>query len=124
LSIIFGKELPFPERTGKLEIMPKFLPKGEEQVLTEEKPKTKKPPLYKVLLHNDDYTTTEFVVYILMKYFQKSETQATEIMLSVHNNGMGTAGVYTYEIAESKVMQVTEEARRNEYPLRSTLEQA
>ena len=99
---------------------------GQGQVLIQErpksKPKTKKPSLYKVLLHNDDYTTMEFVVHILMKYFSKSETEATEIMLKVHNNGIGVAGIFTYEISETKVLLVTEEAKRNEFPLKVTLE--
>ena len=103
--------------------MAKFLPKTQEQVVTEERVRTKKPPLYRVLLHNDDYTTMEFVVHIIMKYFHKSETQATEIMLKVHHDGIGIAGVYPYEIAESKVVLVTDEARRNEYPLKTTMEE-
>jgi ATP-dependent Clp protease adaptor protein ClpS len=73
----------------------------DEAVVTESKPRLKKPPLYKVLLHNDDYTSMEFVVLILRTIFQRSETDAVTIMLRVHNQGVGVAGVYTYEIAEA-----------------------
>ena len=99
---------------------------GHSQVLIQDRPKsktkTKKPSLYRVLLHNDDFTTMEFVVHILMKHFGKNETEATAIMLKVHNTGTGIAGVYTYEISETKVLLVTEDARRNEYPLKVTME--
>jgi ATP-dependent Clp protease adaptor protein ClpS len=78
--------------------------------------------MYKVLLHNDDYTTREFVVMILQAVFNKSETEATQIMLHVHHNGIGVAGVYPYEIAETKVEKVTALARRYEFPLRCSLE--
>ena len=72
-------------------------------VVTETEKKLKKPPLYKVLLHNDDYTTMEFVVYILQSVFRHDATKATQIMLHVHRQGTGVAGVYTYEVAEAKV---------------------
>ena len=108
--------------------MAKFLPQGEDQVLIDEKVKerteVKKPQMYKVLLHNDDYTTMEFVVLVLMRYFAKNETAATEVMLRVHQSGIGIAGVYTYEIAETKVLMVTEDARRHEFPLKCSLEPA
>src|SRR5215471_13953635 len=93
----------------------------EEAVVTESKPRLKKPPLYKVLLHNDDYTSMEFVVFILRTIFQKSEADAVRIMLSVHNQGIGVAGVYTYEVAEAKVAKVTSMARDNEFPLLASL---
>src|SRR5262249_1105603 len=79
-------------------------PVADDEVLLRERPKTKKPSLYQVLLHNDDYTTMEYVVHVLMKYFQKNETEATDIMLKVHKTGIGIAGVYTYEVAETKVV--------------------
>lgn len=86
--------------------------------------KLKKPPLYKVLLHNDDYTTKEFVVQILEYVFHKANTEAVQIMLHVHQNGIGVAGVYTYEIAETKVALVESLARQHEYPLKCTMEEA
>ena len=86
--------------------------------------KLQKPKQYKVLLHNDDYTTMEFVVFVLMSIFHRSETDAVQIMLHVHKNGIGVAGVYTYEVAETRVTQVEALARQHEFPLRSTLEEA
>ena len=86
--------------------------------------KLKKPPLYKVLLHNDDYTTKEFVVQILEYVFHKAHTEAVHIMLHVHQNGIGVAGVYTYEVAETKVALVESLARQHEYPLKCTMEEA
>ncbi len=84
--------------------------------------RTKKPAMYKVLMLNDDYTPMEFVVHVLEKYFSKSRQEATDIMLQVHRRGVGVCGVFTYEVAETKVNQVTEFARRNQHPLRCTLE--
>ena len=86
--------------------------------------KLKKPTLYKVLLHNDDYTTMEFVVFVLQHVFQRSETDAVQIMLHVHKNGIGVAGVYPYEFAETRVAQVDGLARQHEFPLRCTMEEA
>ena len=86
--------------------------------------KLQKPKLYKVLLHNDDYTTMEFVVFILMSIFHRSETDAVQIMLHVHKNGIGVAGVYTREVAETRVAQVEALAREHEFPLRCTFEEA
>ena len=94
----------------------------EEAVVAESKPRLKKPPLYKVLLHNDDYTSMEFVVFILRTIFQRSEVDAVRIMLHVHNQGVGVAGVYTYEIAEAKIAKVTKLARQQEFPLLCSLE--
>jgi ATP-dependent Clp protease adaptor protein ClpS len=94
----------------------------EEAVVTESKPRLKKPPLYKVLLHNDDYTSMEFVVFILRSIFQRSEVDSVRIMLLVHNQGVGVAGVYTYEIAEAKIAKVTTLAREQEFPLLCSLE--
>jgi ATP-dependent Clp protease adaptor protein ClpS len=84
--------------------------------------KTKRPSLYKVLMLNDDYTPMEFVVHVLERFFAKNREEATQIMLHVHRRGVGVCGVYTYEVAETKVTQVTEYARRNQHPLRCTLE--
>ena len=91
-------------------------------LLIKTRPKTKKPSMYKVLLLNDDYTPMEFVVHILEKVFNKSRQEATDIMLHVHRRGVGLCGVYTYEIAETKVTQVMDFARANEQPLQCTLE--
>jgi len=95
---------------------------SEGWVVTEEKQKVELPPMYLVLLHNDDYTTMDFVVAILEHVFGRSLEEATRIMLNVHNNGVGVAGVYTREIAETKVITVHELARRNEFPLRCSME--
>jgi ATP-dependent Clp protease adaptor protein ClpS len=89
---------------------------------TRTKSKTTKPPLYKVILLNDDYTPMEFVVEILKAVFHKQQADATRIMLHVHQNGMGIAGVYPYEIAETKVHTVEELARQAEYPLKCVME--
>lgn len=98
---------------------------GEERgVATKTRPKTKKPSMYRVLLKNDDYTPMEFVVSILMGIFSKSPEEATRIMLNVHQAGVGTCGVYTFEIAETKVAQVMDAAKRNQHPLQCTLEKA
>lgn len=86
--------------------------------------KLKKPKMYRVLLHNDDYTTMEFVVYVLQSVFHHDETKAVQIMLHVHRSGIGVAGVYTREIAETRVSQVDELAREHEYPLRCSIEEA
>ena len=86
------------------------------------KTKTKRPSLYKVLLLNDDYTPMEFVVEILKRFFNKSQETATRIMLDVHQNGIGVCGVYTFEVAETKVTQVIDTARRNQHPLQCTME--
>ena len=85
--------------------------------------KVKQPPLYRVLLHNDDYTTMEFVVHVLQSIFNHEEAQATQIMLHVHRKGIGVAGVYTKEVAETKVEQVHALARSHEFPLRCSLEE-
>jgi ATP-dependent Clp protease adaptor protein ClpS len=91
-------------------------------VLTEDIVETKEPPRYKVLLHNDDYTTMEFVILILENIFQKSRQDATRIMLNVHNDGIGIAGIYTREICETKIAIVHELAKKNQYPLRCSME--
>lgn len=91
-------------------------------VVTKAAPKTKRPSLYKVLLLNDDYTPQEFVVWLLQAVFNKGGEDAVRIMLHVHQNGVGVCGVYTYEVAETKVAQVMELARRNQHPLQCTME--
>jgi len=91
-------------------------------VATQIKPRTKKPSMYKVLMLNDDYTPMEFVVYVLERFFQKSRDDATRVMLHVHQRGVGICGVYSYEVAETKVTQVMDFARQNQHPLQCTLE--
>ena len=100
--------------------------RGEEGpgtgVIVKAKPKTKKPSMYKVLMLNDDYTPMEFVVHTLERFFAKSRQEDTRIMLHVHRKGVGICGVYTYEVAETKVTQVMDFARQNQHPLQCTLE--
>src|SRR4051794_11500278 len=91
-------------------------------VIAKVKPKTKRPNLYRVLILNDDYTPMEFVVHVLEKFFHKDRDEATRIMLHVHQRGVGICGVYTYEVAETKVTQVMDFARRHQHPLQCTLE--
>src|SRR3954449_4782461 len=85
---------------------------------TRPKEKLKRPPMYKVLLHNDNYTTRDFVVAVLREVFHKSDSEAVQVMLHVHYNGTGVAGVYTYEVAETKLRKVEQLAHAHEYPLR------
>ena len=98
---------------------------GGTRVVTRTKPveRLKQARRFKVLLHNDDYTTMEFVVWVLETVFHHDETTATEIMLHVHRNGMGVAGVYSYEIAETRVKKVQALARDHEFPLRCSMEE-
>ena len=91
-------------------------------VIVDSKPKTKQPSMYKVLMLNDDYTPMEFVVHVLERFFGKSSTEATQIMLHVHRRGVGICGVFTYEVAETKVTQVVDYARKHQHPLQCTLE--
>ena len=91
-------------------------------VATRTRTKTRKPSLYKVLMLNDDYTPMEFVVHVLERFFQKTREEATRIMLHVHRRGVGVCGVYTYEVAETKVTQVMDLARQNQHPLQCTIE--
>ena len=91
-------------------------------VITRTKPKTKKPSLYRVLILNHDYTPLEFVVHVLERFFQKDREAATRIMLHVHNHGVGECGVYTYEVAETKVTQVMDFARQHQHPLQCVME--
>ena len=91
-------------------------------VATRTRTRTKQPSPYKVLMLNDDYTPMEFVVHVLERFFQKSREEATRIMLHVHRRGVGVCGVYTYEVAETKVTQVMDLARQNQHPLQCTIE--
>ncbi len=95
---------------------------GGTGVATKTSPKTKKPSMYRVLLLNDDYTPMEFVVHVLERYFNKDQQEATQIMLHVHQKGIGVCGIFPFEIAETKVMQVTDLARKNQHPLQCTME--
>ncbi len=91
-------------------------------VITKTRPKTKRPNLYRVLILNDDYTPMEFVVHVLEKFFQKDVEAATKIMLHVHHHGIGECGVFTYEVAETKVTQVMDFARKHQHPLQCVME--
>lgn len=99
-------------------------PREQEQgdVATETKPEVKRPPMFKVLLHNDDYTTQDFVVKVLQQFFHHKRETAFQIMMNVHQRGIGVAGLYPYETAEAKVEQVHELARANDFPLKCSLE--
>ncbi len=102
--------------------MPSQDRRNEEAVVSESKPKLKKPPLFRVLLHNDDYTTMEFVVFVLRTVFQQPEQEAIRIMLQVHQQGIGVAGVFTHEIAETKVAKVVTLAQEHQFPLLCSVE--
>jgi ATP-dependent Clp protease adaptor protein ClpS len=91
-------------------------------VITKTKPQTKRPSLYRVLILNDDYTPMEFVVHVLERFFNKDREAATRIMLHVHNHGIGECGVFTYEVAETKVTQVMDFARKHQHPLQCVME--
>lgn len=91
-------------------------------ILTRVRPKVQKPSMYRVLLLNDDFTPMDFVVHILERFFGKNKQEATEIMLQVHRRGVGVCGVYTHEVAETKVNLVMDFARKNEHPLQCTME--
>ena len=114
----------WPSLTADMNNSPEDENDIERGVATKTRPKTKKPSQYRVLLLNDDYTPMEFVTSILMGIFKKSNEEATQIMLNVHQNGIGVCGVYTFEVAETKVAQVLEAAKRNGHPLKCTLEKA
>ncbi len=107
---IMGNDVP--DRSGRV----------EAGVLTRVRPRTKKPSMYRVLLLNDDFTPMDFVVHVLERFFGKNKQEATEIMLQVHRRGVGVCGVYTYEVAETKVSLVMDYARKNEHPLQCTME--
>lgn len=103
--------------------MSEYSPETEEEVISETRDEIDEPPMYKVLLHNDDYTTMEFVVEILMLVFNKPPEEAVEIMLNVHQKGIGICGVFTYEVSETKVNTVHDLARENGFPLKCTMEE-
>lgn len=103
--------------------MPKSEHGGAVVEKAESKTKLERPPLYKVLLHNDDFTTMEFVVFVLQTVFNQGESEAVRIMLNVHRLGIGLAGVYTYEVAQMKVDKATSMAQANEFPLLCTMEE-
>ena len=113
LQELMSKDDNKPKRSG---------PDRDGQTAVLDRPKLKRPPLYKVILLNDDYTTQEFVVLILRKFFQKNMEQAIELMKAVHNTGRGIAGVYPHDIAVTKVKQVENLAQQFEMPLRLTIE--
>jgi ATP-dependent Clp protease adaptor protein ClpS len=97
-------------------------PGSGASVITRTRTQTKRPNMYRVLLLNDDYTPMEFVITILQSFFSKTSEEATRIMLHVHHNGVGECGVFTYEIAETKVAQVMDHARKNQHPLQCIME--
>jgi len=94
----------------------------EQGTTTKSRPKTKKPSMFRVLILNDDYTPMEFVIEVLEKFFQKNREEATQIMLHVHQRGVGVCGIYAYDLAETKAMQVMNYARKHEHPLQVQLE--
>ncbi|HYO63910.1 MAG TPA: ATP-dependent Clp protease adapter ClpS [Pyrinomonadaceae bacterium] len=104
--------------------MPTYEHEHEDAVVAESRPKLKRPPLYRVLLHNDNFTTMEFVVFVLQEVFGHGLAEATRIMLNVHTKGVGVCGVYTYEVADMKVTKVLNLAKAHEYPLLCTMEEA
>lgn len=93
-------------------------------VLVQPRGQTKTPSFYKVVMLNDDFTPRDFVVHVLQKFFRRNEAEATQIMLNIHHKGAGIAGVYTYEIAETKAYQCNEYSRKNQHPLKCTVEKA
>ncbi len=97
---------------------------GNAKTLVRPDESTKTPSFYKVVILNDDFTPQDYVIFVLQKFFKKSEQEATQLMLQVHLKGMGVAGVYTYEIAETKAFQVNENSRQQKYPLKCIVEKA
>jgi len=97
-------------------------PGREEGVALEERPKTRRPSMYRVLLHNDDFTSMEFVVEVLVKHFEHTPTQASQVMLQVHHHGVGVAGTYTRDEAETRVVSATADAEAAGFPLLVTME--
>ena len=95
---------------------------GNGQLILDSRTKTKKPSMYKVIMLNDDYTPMEFVVHVLQKFFGRSSGEATQIMLNVHQRGVGVCGIYSFEIAESKAQKTIDYARKNDHPLQLQLE--
>lgn len=124
--------LPFPSIPRDMELslaaLPLLMtdkkdgPGNDSQLLTKTRTKSQRPPMYKVLLLNDDYTPMEFVVHILERFFGLSHAQSFEIMLTVHKKGLAVVGVFSFEVAETKVAQVMDFARRHQHPLQCTME--
>ena len=104
--------------------MPQYVPKTGEAAVAETKVKVKKPPMFRVLMHNDDYTTMDFVVEVLMAIYSKPLEEAFEIMLNIHHKGIGMCGVFTHEIAETKIAQTHDRARNSGFPLMCSMEPA
>jgi ATP-dependent Clp protease adaptor protein ClpS len=119
---VAAASFPSRPRMGNDENRPNGTGGPSTSVITKVKPKTKRPNLYRVLILNDDYTPMEFVVHVLEKFFQKDVEAATKIMLHVHHHGIGECGVFTYEIAETKVTQVMDFARKHQHPLQCVME--
>jgi len=119
---------PNPMQETRVTLRPQMMadrkdePDGGPALATKTRPKTKRPPMYKVLLLNDDYTPMEFVVHVLERYFGLSHAQAFDIMLTVHKKGLAVVGVFPFEVAETKVVQVMDAARRHQHPLQCTME--
>ena len=132
IAIVVNAMMPRSEPTPLSRIQPERLAGDDRKrgepggpstaVITKTKPQTKRPNLYRVLILNDDYTPMEFVVHVLEKFFQKDVEAATKIMLHVHHHGIGECGVFTYEIAETKVTQVMDFARKHQHPLQCVME--
>jgi ATP-dependent Clp protease adaptor protein ClpS len=101
---------------------PRAKPEGDLEVVTEKRTRTDKPRLWRVILHNDDFTTMEFVIEVLASVFNKSAAEATDLMLQVHRRGACVAGVYTHEVAETKIARVEAMAREAEFPFLATME--
>lgn len=101
---------------------PKHRPEYEDDLVLDERPRVERPRRYVVVLHNDDYTTMEFVVHVLMKFFHLGETEATQVMLHVHHKGYGIVGTYTRDVAETKAAQVMAYAKEHGHPLRCSAE--
>jgi ATP-dependent Clp protease adaptor protein ClpS len=119
--------MPRGDETGTRILMSRKNENGDDGdmrggIVTKTEPKTKRPSLYKVLLLNDDYTPMDFVVYILERFFNKPTDEAHRIMMHVHQKGVGVCGVYTYEVAETKVAQVMNFSRQHQHPLQCTME--
>jgi ATP-dependent Clp protease adaptor protein ClpS len=120
----------WPDRTSEQPVMDNDPDKGSDDdntnlgIATKTRAKTKKPSPYKVLILNDDYTPMEFVVLVLKRFFNMDIDEATRVMLHVHQKGVGVCGTFSYEVAETKVAQVMDFARKNEHPLQCTLEKA
>ena len=114
--------VPFPARLADEDNSKRRPGSPGTAVITKTRPQTKRPNLYRVLLLNDDYTPMEFVVHVLERFFNKGREEATRIMLHVHHKGVGICGVYTYEVAETKVAQVMDFSRQHQHPLQCTME--